>query len=93
MRRYLHHIDNSIANVCPCCEEPDETTSHILLFKGEDRTTLFKKSVRGSMVWMVKEDTLLQIIEMDGDCLRARNDKTMAAIYNGPKANDMGRTG
>ena len=49
MRRHLHHINDSIIKICPCCKEPGKTTSHILLCKDEDRTTLFKKLVRGSM--------------------------------------------
>ena len=88
VRRHLHYIDNTIPNVCPCCNEPDKTTSHILLCKDEDRTNLFKKSVQGLMAWMVKEGTSPQITEMVGDYLRARNDKTMAVIYTGPKTND-----
>ena len=45
------------------------------------------------MAWMVKEDTSPQIIEMVGDYLRARNDKTMVDIYTGPKTNDILGTG
>ena len=57
VRRHLHHIDDTIINVCPCCKEPDKTTSRILLCKDEDKNTLYKKSVHGSMAWMAKEDT------------------------------------
>ena len=38
---------------------------------------------------MVKEDISPQIIEMVGDYLRARNDKTMVEIYKGLKTNDI----
>ena len=93
VRRHLHNIDENVINVCPCCEEPDETTSHILLCEDKDRTTLFKKSVRGLMNWMVKEGTSPQIIKMVGDYLRARNTKTMVELYDGPKTNDLKGTG
>ena len=62
VRHHLHNIDENVINVCPCCEELDETTSHILLRKDEDRTTLFGKLVQGLMTWMVKEDTSPQIV-------------------------------
>ena len=62
VRHHLHNIDENIINVCPCCEEPDDTTSHILLCKDKDRTTLYNKSVRGLMTWIVKEDTSPQIV-------------------------------
>ena len=35
VRHHLHNIDENVINVCPCCKEPDETTSHILLCKDE----------------------------------------------------------
>ena len=89
VQHHLHNIDENVINVCPCCKEPDETTSHILLCKDEDRTTLFKKSVRGLMTWMVKEDTSPQIIKMVGDYLRARNAKTMVEIYKCPQTDDL----
>ena len=93
VRGHLHHIDDTIPNACPCCNEPDETTFHILLCKDKHGTKLFKKSIQGLMIWIMKEDTLPQIIEMVGDYLRARNDKPMAEIYTGPKTNDRRGTG
>ena len=89
VRHHLHNIDENVINVCPCCEEPDETTSHILLCEDKDRTTLYKKSVQGLMNWMVKQGTLPQITKMVGDYLRARNTKTMMEIYDGPKTDDL----
>ena len=89
----LPNIDENFINVCPCCEKLDETTSRILLCKDEDRITLFEKSVRGLMTWMVKEDTSPQIVEMVGDYLRARNAKTMVEIYKGHKMDDLKGTG
>ena len=35
------------------------------------------------MAWMMKEGTSIQIIEMVGDYLRARNNKTIVELYTG----------
>ena len=45
VRRHLHHIDDTIINVFPSCEEPNDTTSHILLRKVKDKNKLVEKSV------------------------------------------------
>ena len=50
-------LDQSVANVCPCCGAMDETTSHIVRCPSQGRTSLFHNSVSELVGWLKEVDT------------------------------------
>ena len=75
--RQLSRIDPTIENICPCCGQPDEPTSHIN--RCEDP---FKHSVLELEDWLKSANTDPILADLIVRYVESRGESTMSELLN-----------